>query len=196
MMIKNINKFLNGSISPMVYIMTLVSAIIGLAFGFTELPEVRNSLIYKNGLPIGTHLWGQILFVSAIVTFIGLVLKREVLIKYGAMGAIFMFLFAGVTYVQFGFYYSLVTFALFYTSFYVYLYLGSSLHYLQREAKVKNVDMTEEWRSLDQLGYKRLLDIGRASGVDLESMVRVQAEMRRYDQDASHSTTELDPARM
>lgn len=130
-----LHKMLNGSISPMVYVMTSISIITGAAYSFLPfLPDIQRSILFNYGVAMGINVWGMLLLVGSIVVLIGCIYKHDKMIKIGSMVSFMMWLFATATYFTNAFYFVVVTYGLFHILFYVYLYLATSLGYIRRRS--------------------------------------------------------------
>src|SRR5690348_15036872 len=90
---------LNSRVSPLAYLAAYSSLAIGFFWTFfRNLPDIQNTLIYKEGLIIGNGTWGVCLFVGSIMLAVGLKFKRTNLVRYGAMLNFVMWAFAGALY--------------------------------------------------------------------------------------------------
>lgn len=119
---------LHSRVSPLAYLVAYSSLAIGFFWTFFQhLPDIQNTLIYKEGLVIGHGAWGICLFAGSALLMVGLKLRKSDLIKYGAMLNFMMWSFAGFLYISHHYWYALITFALFQILVQAYFFLAASL---------------------------------------------------------------------
>lgn len=127
-------KSLTTRVSPMVYIMMLVSAFIGFCFftGFFIAPG--ESILFTSGTLIPADVWGALLFICSITCEIGFLKRKWGMVSVGSFGAWMLWLFATISLLLGGHIYAFVALGLFHLSFQGYVYLASSLGVLERQS--------------------------------------------------------------
>lgn len=119
---------LHSRVSPLAYLVAYSSLAIGFFWTFFQsLPDIQNTLIYKEGLVIGHGAWGVCLFLGSVGLMAGLKFKKADWIRYGAMVNFMMWSFAAFLYATHHYWYALVTFALFQILVQGYFFLAASL---------------------------------------------------------------------
>ena len=119
---------LNTRVSPLAYLAAYSSLAIGFFWTFfRSLPDIQNTLIYKEGLVIGNGTWGIALFLGSLLLVAGLKLKKKSLVRYGAMINFVMWCFAGALYATNEYWYAFIAFALAHILTQGYFFLASSL---------------------------------------------------------------------
>lgn len=119
---------LNTRVSPLAYLAAYSSLAIGFFWTFFQnLPDIQNTLIYKEGLVIGNGTWGILLFAGSCLLVAGLKLKKKSLVRYGAMTNFVMWLFAGALYATNEYWYAFAAFALVHLLTQGYFFLAASL---------------------------------------------------------------------
>jgi len=117
--------------SPLAYLVAYSSLAIGFFWTFfISLPDIQNTLIYKEGLVIGSGVWGIALFVGSLILMYGLRFKSCYAVKIGSMTNFVMWTFAAFLYVTNEYWYAFVAFALFHLLCQGYLFLSVSLNRL------------------------------------------------------------------
>lgn len=119
---------LHSRVSPLAYLTAYASLGIGFFWTFfRSLPDIQNTLIYKQGLVIGNGTWGVILFLGSLTLVLGFKFRKCNWIKYGSMVNFVMWLFAAILYATNQYWYALCTFALFHMFVQGYFFLAASL---------------------------------------------------------------------
>jgi hypothetical protein len=119
---------LNTRVSPLAYLAAYSSLAIGFFWTFfRSLPDIQNTLIYKEGLVIGDGIWGVSLFVGSILLACGLKLKKKPLVRWGSMINFVMWCFAAGLYLSHEYWYAFFAFALAHMLTQGYFFLASSL---------------------------------------------------------------------
>lgn len=116
----------------MIYIMMGVSVFIGFTFATGLLVGNAESVLYSTGVLIHKHLWGAILFSTALCAEIGFIINNKSLINIGGIAGFMAWLFASVSLALASHWYVLVTVSLFHLLFHGYVVLANSLGYLRR----------------------------------------------------------------
>lgn len=131
-----IEKTLNTTIAPMVYIMMLVSVIIGFCFMTgIGLQSGMESILYDTGVLINKSLWGTVLFATASTAFVGMIIKNEGMMQFGGIAGFMAWAFAAISLALAAHWYILATVALFHLLFHGYVYLATTAGYIFRETK-------------------------------------------------------------
>lgn len=129
----------------MVYLMAFISVITGFTFAFLSfIPDIQMSILYNIGIFLGFNIWGATLFVGAIITLIGLRFTLKPLTQFGAFVCFLMWCFTALTYFSHGFYYFFSSYALFHMTFFAYVYLSSSLGFIQRVSIQEALEVIRE----------------------------------------------------
>lgn len=119
---------LHSRVSPLAYLAAYSSFAIGFFWTFFQsLPDIQNTLLYKEGLIIGNGAWGICLFLGSLTLAAGLKFKKADWVKYGAMCNFIMWGFAGLLYATHEYWYALIAFALFHILVQGYFFLAASL---------------------------------------------------------------------
>lgn len=130
-MINLINKSLNTTIAPMVYIMMFMSLIIGLNFAYGS---VEDSILYHTVfVGVAKSTWGIILTVAATLCLSGFVSSNKSLISVGSAAGFATWIYATVLLVMAGHYYIAITVGAFHALFMGYVFLATSMGYLWRQ---------------------------------------------------------------
>lgn len=125
---------LTSRISPLAYLLTYVSWVIGLFFGvFDFLPDVQHSLLHQYGIIGNPRAWGFGLLAFSTVLFVGIRTANRALCRFGAMGNFVLWTFAAILYIRHEFWYAFFSFALFHMLAQGYMYLVAALDDLWRE---------------------------------------------------------------
>jgi len=115
----------NG-LNPLVYILLAVSLVIGICFTPLIPLAPEESILYGVTFLFSKGVWGGLLVISTIISFVGLHTKRENLFFIGGMTGFLLWLFACISLFLAGQWYVLATVGLLHLLFHGYLYLGAT----------------------------------------------------------------------
>lgn len=123
----------------MIYVMMGVSVIIGFCFATGLGMGGSESILYDTGVLVSKEVWGLILFCTASCAEIGFMTSRKSLILLGGIAGFAAWLFACIALLLAAHWYIFLTVGLLHLLFHGYVYLATSLGYIERRT-------LDDWR--------------------------------------------------
>lgn len=112
---------------PLSYIVMLASWFTGLLFAFFSWNSaVKDTVIYRNHVLGSPVLWGITLLIGSTMVIVGLLKKRNYLVKYGAMANSVMWWFAGILYAEHSYWYAFGAAGLLHIAIQAHFYLSAA----------------------------------------------------------------------
>ena len=134
-----IHKILNVRISPVIYMMVLASVIIGFFFATGFLVGNTESVLYSSGVLLNKQIWGGILLISSILSLYGLRSRRKEIMTTASSVSAMLWMFACISLLIQAHFYVLFGVYLVHLLCHIYIYLASSLGYLERTCSTSNI---------------------------------------------------------
>jgi hypothetical protein len=132
-MANRITSFLVGEVSPIIWLLLLCSALIGLFFLTGWFVSSTESVLYNTGVLVAREVWGAVLLASSVVGMVGCAKHNTHWIKFsGAVGWL-AWLFACIGLGLAGHWYLLLTVYGVHLIFHLLLYLGAHTGVIFRE---------------------------------------------------------------